>query len=221
MIKCCDWITSVNGTSIWTLPLCQDTMNLRIILCKVRNSSGDILFLTSSLLWKKAFRQVCSLKVLQVNRTCWEVNRAEHTKIFGEGKNICFTNPLQKAQFDSEANRHYMTYTNTTVSSKSKCFSTPFSFWLQLTISSWKSDDANIKWFPRAADTHQFLIFLGISELFLVCSATSAFLVSVRKHFVRDIQLTHKFSPTMTMIITVGILARISSGTQELSNNIP
>jgi len=40
------------------LPLCQDTVNLRIILCEVRKSSGEFLFLTSSTLQKKAFSQV-------------------------------------------------------------------------------------------------------------------------------------------------------------------
>lgn len=50
------------------LPLCQDTVNLRIILCEVRKSSGEFLFLTSSTLQKKAFSQIYLLWALQVNK---------------------------------------------------------------------------------------------------------------------------------------------------------
>lgn len=40
------------------LPFCQDIVNLRIIFCEVRKSSGEFLFLDSSTLQRKAFSQV-------------------------------------------------------------------------------------------------------------------------------------------------------------------
>lgn len=48
--------------------------------------------------------------------------REQNTEIVREGKNVCFTNPPQKAKFYSGANSHCTTYINTTIFSKSKYF---------------------------------------------------------------------------------------------------